>query len=142
MIRSLRPIVFAAVAAAAVLASRPAFAGPPLLCNPFDIGAARSLPMGHRDWQAIDPAYDVSHLVDDTLALLNGQTAVMVRMETLRRATVYAATRPQIAAELLKKLEDRSNARAPLAAFDYGYLVEALREAESVFKRPAATDVK
>jgi hypothetical protein len=134
MIRSLRPIVLAAMAAAAVLAARPALAGPPLLCHPFEIGTARSLPMGHRDWQAIDSKYDVSHLVGDTLALLNGQASVMVRMETLRRATIYAATRPQIAVELLKKLEDRSNAKVPLAAFDYGYLVEALREAEPVFK--------
>jgi hypothetical protein len=38
--------------------------------------------------------------------------------------------------------EDRANAKAPLAAFDYGYLVEAFREAESVFKRPLATDSK
>jgi hypothetical protein len=136
MIRPLRPIVFAAVAAAAVLTAHPAFAGPPLLCEPFEIGTARSLPMGHRDWQAIDPTYDVSHLVDDTLALLNGRTGVMVRMETLRRATIYAATRPLIAAELLKKLEDRANAKAPLAAFDYGYLVEALREAAPIFKVP------
>ena len=120
MIRPLRAIVFALVAAAAVLTARPAFAGPPLLCEPFEIGTARSLPF----------------------ALLNGRTGVMVRMETLRRATIYAATRPLIAAELLKKLEDRANAKAPLAAFDYGYLVEALREAESVFKRPPATDLK
>jgi hypothetical protein len=51
-------------------------------------------------------------------------------METLRRAAIYASTRPQTAQALVKALEDRSNAKVPLAAFDHGYLVEALREAD------------
>ena len=34
------------VAAAAILIATPAFAGPPLLCHPFEIGTARSLPWG------------------------------------------------------------------------------------------------
>jgi hypothetical protein len=54
MIRRTRPLLVAAAALAAVLLSRPALAGPPLLCFPFDIGTARSLPMGNGDWRATD----------------------------------------------------------------------------------------
>jgi hypothetical protein len=142
MNRRIRPLLVATVALAAVLLSRPALAGPPLLCFPFDIGSARSLPMGHGGWQATDPGYDVSKLVPDTLALLNGQTSVMVRMETIRRATIYAATRPSLANALLLELKKRTDAKAPLAAFDYGYLVEAFREWASVLKQPIATEIK
>src|SRR6185295_6706757 len=92
-----RPLITAAALAAALFAARPALAGPPLLCFPFDIGAARSLPMGAGNWHATDPAYNVAHLVDDTLALLTPQTPVLVRMETLRRATIYAATDATVA---------------------------------------------
>ena len=85
--------------------------------------------MGHGDWRAVDPAYDVSRLVADTLGLLTPSMPVVVRMETLRRATIYAAAHPASAADLMSELRKRSDARAPLAAFDDGYLVEALREA-------------
>ena len=139
MIPRIRPFVSAAVAAAAVLTARPAFAGPPLLCFPFEIGQARTLPMGTGNWHATDRSYDVSHLVDDTLALLTPQTPVMVRMETIRRATIYASTHPQIAATLLKKLQERASVPAPaagLAVFDFGYLVETYKEAKYMFSEP------
>ena len=35
-----RPLVIAAVLVAALGTARPALAGPPLLCHPFDIGSA------------------------------------------------------------------------------------------------------
>jgi hypothetical protein len=127
--------------AAALLMPRSAVAGPPLLCHPFDIGTARSLPAGTGDWRATDPAYDVTHLVDDTLALLGPETPVIVRMETLRRATIYAADHPQIAAALLARLRDRAQvprADAGLAVFDFGYLVETYRQAAPIFKRAIA----
>ncbi|HMB79433.1 MAG TPA: hypothetical protein VKI43_05180 [Vicinamibacterales bacterium] len=129
----LRPLLVAMAALAAVLLSRPALAGPPLLCFPFEIGSARSLPMGHGSWRDTDPKYDASHLVADTLALLTPSTMPIVRMETLRRATVYASANPTLAADLMSALKKRSAARESLAAFDYGYLVEAYREGESVF---------
>ena len=141
MIPRIRPFVFA-IGAVALLTARPALAGPPLLCFPFEIGQARSLPMGSMEkgnWHAIDPNYDVSHLVDDTLALLTPQTPVMVRMETIRRATIYASTHPQIAATLLKKLQDRASVPQPtagLAVFDFGYLVETFKEAKGMFSEP------
>src|SRR3954468_20071526 len=96
MIRHTRPMLAAVVALSAILLSRPAFAGPPLLCFPFDIGTAHSLPMGKGDWRATDPKYDVSHLVTDTLALLVPSAPLTVRMETIRRATIYASTRPAV----------------------------------------------
>lgn len=61
-------------------------------------------------------------------------------METLRRATIYATAHPVAAAELMSALKKRSEAKAPLAAFDYGYLVEAFREAAMVFNQPMATE--
>lgn len=134
----MRPLLVAAAALAAVLLSRPALAGPPLLCFPFEIGSARSLPMGRGDWRATDPTYDVSHLVADTLRLLTPSAPLNVRMETIRRATIYASTRPQIAAALMAELKKRSDGKEPLAAFDHGYLAEALREADGILT-PRAT---
>src|SRR5882672_3899519 len=87
--------------AAAIFVARPALAGPPLICFPFEIGTAKSLPIGTGGWHAIDNRYDTSHLVDDTLALLTPKTSIVTRMETLRRATLYAAKDPRIAATLL-----------------------------------------
>jgi len=132
-----RPMILALMAA--VLVSRPALAGPPLLCFPFDIGNARTLPMGTGGWRSIDPAYDSSRLIDDTLALLAPETPVVVRMETLRRATVYASTNPKIASSLLGELRVRASqphARVGLNVFDFGYLVETYRQAKPIFSQP------
>jgi hypothetical protein len=118
--------------AVATLMATPAFAGPPLLCFPFEIGSAKSLPMGTGGWQAVDPSYDSSHLVADTLALLTPQTPVIVRMETLRRATVYASKNTQLAGALLDALESRAARTEPnvgYAVFDFGYLAETYKQA-------------
>ena len=140
----IRPLMTAAALAAALFVARPALAGPPLLCFPFDIGTARSLPMGTGNWHATDPAYNVAaHLVDDTLALLTPQTPVLVRMETLRRATIYASTDAAVADALLQALQARAakpTADAPLAVFDFGYLVETYREAKPVYRAIPAVD--
>lgn len=140
MARGIRPLFFASAVLAAVLLSRPALAGPPLLCFPFDIGSARSLPMGHGNWHEMDSRYDVSHLVPDTLALLTPAMPVLVRMETLRRATLYAAAHPKLATALLDELQARAVAPQPavsaLAVFDFGYLVESYKEAKYLFKEP------
>ena len=110
-------------------------AGPPLICHPFDIGTARSLPIGPADggWSAIDRSYDKSKLVSDTLALLTPETPTIVRMETLRRATMYVADDEAGAKGLLQALRDRA-AKSPasraeaLTLFDVGYLVETYRQ--------------
>jgi hypothetical protein len=130
-----RAALIGSLAAASLALAVPVFAGPPLLCFPFDIGNARTLPMGQGDWHAVDPRYDVSHLVTDTLGLLTPTMPVIVRMETLRRATIYAAPNPDLAKALMTELRARADAKAPLAAFDLGYLSEALLEAEAVFKQ-------
>jgi hypothetical protein len=140
MIRHRRPLLVTAVALGLGLLSRPALAGPPLICFPFEIGAARTLPMGHGNWRDIDPNYDASHLVADTLAILTPETPVLVRMETIRRATIYASTHPKEADALLGALQGRATAPQPavaaLAAFDFGYFVETCKEARYMFKEP------
>ena len=131
----------AALIVAALSIAQPAFAGPPLLCFPFDIGSARSLPMGTGGWKTVDAKYDVNRLVDDTLALLTPETPVIVRMETLRRATVYASTHPAIASALVAALRARASkadAHAALAVFDFGYLVETYKEAGYIFTTPVS----
>ena len=142
MTRRIRPVVIACAALVLVLVSRQATAGPPLLCFPFDIGSARSLPMGRGNWQETDPAYDVSHLVADALGLLTAGTPVVVRMETLRRATLYGAAHPKLAAALFDELQARAAAPQPalaaLAVFDFGYLVETYKEAKYLFRQPLA----
>jgi len=132
MVGKSRFLTVALLASAALVVARPALAGPPLLCHPFDIGTARSLPMGTGGWQEIDRKYDTAHLVADTLALLTPDTPIKVRMETIRRATVYAAAKRPLADALLAALQERAQHPDPktaaLAVFDFGYLVETYRE--------------
>lgn len=119
-----------------MLVPRPALAGPPLVCFPFEIGNARTLPMDSSGWRSIDPTYDVSRLVADTLELLGPETPVLVRMETLRRATIYAASDSVRATALLNALRERASvphARVGLNVFDFGYLVETYRQAKPLF---------
>jgi hypothetical protein len=123
---------FAAMAAALLVIVTPAVAGPPLICHAVDIGTANSLPWTSSGWNLSgQETYDVSHLVPDTLALLAPSTPVLVRMETLRRATLYAQKRPPVATELLMRLEARAreNPKDALAAFDFGYLAETYKQA-------------
>src|SRR4051812_30816082 len=70
------PLIASIVVASLALAA-PVFAGPPLLCFPFETGAAKTLPMKSGDWKAVDPKYDVSQLTGDTLALLTPSTPVV-----------------------------------------------------------------
>ena len=106
----------------------PALAGPPLVCHRFEIGDAKSLPWGN-SWNLTGTEnYDTKNLVRDTLAILDSNTPVLVRMETLRRATLYARQDLQTAKELLTRLHARAvsaeTAGHPdaLAWFDLGYL--------------------
>jgi len=108
-------------------------AGPPLICHPIEIGQAKSLPwveFNHRG----STHYDLKNLSRDTLAILDSHAPVLVRMETLRRATIYARQDPQVAKELITRLQARAAksdvARRPdaLAWFDVGYLAEAYKQ--------------
>jgi hypothetical protein len=138
MMTKTRPFVVAVIALAAISFARPALAGAPLICFPFDIHGARSLPFGTNGFHDVDRSYDVSKLVDDTLALLVPETPVIVRMETMRRATLYAESKPAVAAALLARLEDRARTATPAAAaladFDLGYLIETYRQASATLR--------
>jgi hypothetical protein len=123
---------FAALTVASLFLAGTAIAGPPLICHAIDIGTANSLPWTSSGWNLSgQETYDVSRLVPDTLALLVPSTPVLARMETLRRATLYAQQRTAVAKELLFRLEARTreNPKDALAAFDFGYLVECYRQA-------------
>lgn len=136
-----------AVIAGILLLPSTALAGPPLICRPFDIGGAKSLPWDtnavSRGWDRALSNYNLGHLVADTLALLTPQTPIIVRMETMRRATVYAQKDPAIAKELLAKLRARMPATEdkgqsdPLALFDFGYLIESYKQANWLFEENA-----
>lgn len=132
--RGLRFLILALLAVAAT--ARPALAGPPLLCHPFDIGSATSLPWsGASSWFDGQPGYDLQRLVQDTEALLTPATPVVVRMETLRRAAIYAGRDPLVAKRLFLTINDRVRTASAgakqtdaLAVFDAGYLAATFRE--------------
>jgi hypothetical protein len=75
--------------------------------------------------------YDRKRLAEDTLALLTPATPVIVHMETLRRAAIYASGNLGAAQSLFGALRDRARRGGadPLDLFDYGYLVEAYKQA-------------
>ena len=139
---------------AVLAAASPAFAGPPLLCHPFEIGSARSLPWdGSNAWWQGRQGYNLQNLVTDTEALLTPATPLIVRMETLRRAALYASLDAAAAARLLSAVTARAHAAespgaAPAATvnalFDAGYLTETYKQiavlgGESQFRERART---
>ncbi len=111
-----------------------AYAGPPLICHPYDIGNAHSLPWGHgRDavgFDNPDPNYNTKQLTADSLKILDDGAPVLVRMETLRRAALYGSNDHTSAASLLAALKQRATAANPtaVALFDYGYFAETLKQ--------------
>jgi hypothetical protein len=131
----LRAAVAAIVLLVGLTVARPALAGPPLLCHPFNIEGARSLPWNDTgEWLQGRTDYDLKSLVADTDALLTSSTPVIVRMETLRRAAIYASRDRDVAGRLLSSLTERVKdaGTAPrarsLALLDLAYVTEALRE--------------
>jgi hypothetical protein len=110
-------------------------AGSPLTCFPMPIGDARSLAWGSGNgWNTPSPDYDRARLAVDTVALLGPRTPVLVRMETLRRAVIYASRNDGAATSIFDALRGRAGATSggkadPLAQFDLGYAVAAWREA-------------
>lgn len=131
---STRSSLRAALLAAALLFSSAALAGPPLLCHPFDTSGAASLPWG-KGWNAPDRQYDTARLQADTLRLLDAGTPVIARMETLRRAAIYASANGASLRTLAAALDARiAGAKTPqaksLALFDAGYFSETLQDIE------------
>src|SRR5437879_11996943 len=112
-----------------------AHAGPPLICHTIEIGQAKSLPWISHNWNLSGGEnYDTKNLVRETLEILAPDTPVLVRMETLRRATLYARKDPVAAKELLARLHARATSAESsahpdaLAWFDVGYLAEAYKQ--------------
>jgi len=111
-----------------------AYAGPPLICHAIDIGQAKTLPWVDLNYRKGSGAYDLKNLAQDTLSILDSDPSVLVHMETLRRATIYARQDQQVAKELLVRLRARAGdvgANGPaqsLAWFDFGYLAETYKQ--------------
>jgi hypothetical protein len=121
--------------AAALCFANVAQAGPPLICHTIEIGQAKSLPWISHSWNLSGGEnYDTKNLVPDTLDILTPDTPVLVRMETLRRATLYARKDPLAAKELLARLHARATSAESsghsdaLAWFDVGYLAETYKQ--------------
>ena len=131
----MKPRTILSVVIASLAIAVPALAGPPLLCHPFEIGSAKSLPwVGEKSWDEGQPGYKLGRLVADTEALLTLSTPVIVRMETLRRAALYASTDARVASDLIKRFITRAEASEiagkpdALAYLDAAYLAGAFNE--------------
>jgi hypothetical protein len=122
------------LAASVLLFTGIAIGGPPLICHVFDIGSAKSLPWVSHNWNLTgNETYDSSKLASDTLAILASHPIVLVHMETLRRATLYARNNPAAAKELFTMLSagtKSAQAGTPPALFyfDVGYLAETYKQ--------------
>ena len=116
----------------------PAVAGPPFICHPFEIGTTTSLPWTAGDWLGLRSDYDINRVVADTEALLTPAMPTLARMETLRRAVLYASRDRAVAKQLLAALIVRARAAdhrdglGALALFDAGYAIEAMSEIEQL----------
>jgi hypothetical protein len=114
-------------------------AGPPLICHPFQTDGTQLLPWGDGPgWNNPSRRYDVQQLTTDILRLLSTESAVLTRMENLRRATIYASQDAKVADQLLAAVIARSQTAtpSPRALFDAGYLVESFKQATHMFRGP------
>jgi hypothetical protein len=113
-----------------------ALAGPPLICHPLEIDGANSLPWISHNWNLTGgESYDRKRLVSDTVSILNSNPNILVHMETLRRATLYAKTDPLVAKQLLITITAGTKSVSPTNAqteairlFDSGYLAETYKQ--------------
>jgi len=126
---------------ALVLAPAAAYAGPPAICHQFQTGGAPSLPWAEGSgWRRPVAGYELARLADDTLRLLTPTTPAIARMETIRRATIYASTDARVASDLLSRVLGRAldqvgtGPSSRQALFDAGYLVESYKQANLIFK--------
>ena len=110
MRRHVTPILLSSLL---VLTPSLALAGPPLLCFPMVTSAAPSLPWGTGSSNSLDPDYKVSGLAEDTVALLGPSVPTLARMETLRRAALYAAKDPAAAIDSSRRSDGACRRGAP-----------------------------
>jgi hypothetical protein len=135
----IRHLVFTLPLIVLLAGARPAQAGPPLICHPFQTDGTASLPWaGGPGWNTPDPSYDIRRVPADTMRLLAAEKRILPRMETLRRAAIYASRDPRVAYELLANVLGRALRAAAvgspddLAWFDAGYLVETFKQATGI----------
>ena len=127
----------------------PALAGPPLICHSFSIGNDPSLPVGpdKASWNNPDANFDTRMLATETLRLLDAGKPLLTRMETLRRAAVYASKDRAAGLELAGHLIARALASEvkgqndSLALFDAGYFVESLKQMSQITRVPTLAHV-
>ncbi len=120
-----------AIALATVLLAFTTFAlaGPALICHKIEIGQAKTLPWVDLNFQKGNGNYDLNDLTTDTLAILDADPSVLVHMETLRRATIYARQDQQVAKQLIIRLRARADSsNAALSWFDFGYSAETYKQ--------------
>lgn len=124
-----------------VAATAMAVAGPPLICQRVEIGTAKSLPWRNVDsWNGAVPTYKLAALADETLAILTPSAPMALRMETMRRAAIYAAKDEAVASQLATRLLARivdaeASGKADINTwFDAGYYAEALRQIAFVYR--------
>ena len=142
MISVNRSLRVAGMLVATILLAPAALAGPPLICHPFTTGAdAPLLPWADgNEWHLPHRGYDRANLVADTLGLLSTDAPILVRMENMRRATIYAEENPAMAAELLRTVVARTQTKPSdahveaLEWFDAGYLVETYRQLGLIYQ--------
>lgn len=118
--------------------------GPPLICHSINIGENKSLP-----WESgamsTKKGYNAKNLVKDVNALLATTTDVIVRMETLRRAAIYAHENANVSWELLGSLAlraldtDAGTTDGALALFDTGFTIAVLQQLDSSMVDRAGT---
>ena len=137
----LKTLPYAAAFIATLFFASGALGGPPLICHPLDIGNAKSLSWISHGWNLSgSETYDTKNLSADTISIMNSDPAVIVHMETLRRATLYAQKDPGAAKQLLLKLIARSDAAdanssdGALASFDVGYFAATLNQLQFIQK--------
>jgi hypothetical protein len=130
--------LIASFALALLSLAAPALAGPPFICHPFDIGDVKSLPWTDGDYLGMRGDYDITRVVTDTEALLQTDMPTIARMETLRRAVLYASQTRALAERFVATLAarvdaaDKAGRTDAIALFDLGYALEAMSEIEMI----------
>ena len=130
--------LIASFALALLSLAAPALAGPPFICHPFEIGGSTSLPWTDGDYLGMRGDYDITRVVADTEALLKTDMPTLARMETLRRAVLYASQNRALAERFVAMLAarvdaaDKAGRTNAIALFDMGYALEAMSEIEMV----------
>ncbi|MCA9297061.1 MAG: hypothetical protein KC983_11100 [Phycisphaerales bacterium] len=123
-----------------------AFAGPPAVCKPIDIGDASTLPLAELPMKT-SKTYDRAKLITDVIAILDKHQAdddVFIHMETLRRATLYVrhdrAMANALRQTILTRLDTAPKGARTLRLLDAGFLTQAFEQAGLPLVKPTGED--